>query len=761
MAEIPLSTNKLLINGQEITASENSLYFNGSIVQGSTGAGGGTTLISKTIGTATSIYTEENQTTEEIYCGKTTLVATEFKDKIISSVSSNAWPYSKIIYSNGFGKIFNDINQNIYGTKKFIKSSNEILSFTTAQTIFRSTDGVTWTNIIIDPIETIYDIYYDGQIFVACGSNGFLAVSEDGSTWSKKNSGTTDPLQFIAHRGNILLVFSSSGVILKTENHGEIWSVIVEPSLGGTIFAASATGDFFILITSSFYYTSVDGSLGSWVQYNRTLDGESWDSGSEVYPTNLQFFNNKLFLLFDGSYSLPKVYESVNGYEWNSVLLPDKIRSEFNNNLTSFIRDYSFSDKFGLLISTDFSLNRVNGLSANSMANIRDEINLYNNTPNYINNSDKFNFYVIADNFRPSKVVYVDKIGEYICIGNDLNNNTGIIYKSTDLKSWVRQDTAYRPNTFIDIISWPNSADALGLTSSGQLVDFTGSKSLLITDLGFSPTSFCVIPGTGNSAYLSRNSKIFVVGTGGLLKTGYNNVFGYVNSSVSGRLNSISYNGRNSLVAVGDRGIVTNSYDGGSTWTSGNVGYITGLSGTVFLSDNCCYTSPTTGAALYKSSNGQFWGRLLGISQIRKDIIVHPTDPARAIYNRRTTGSILGSFTTKNFDPSHETEINCQFNSLSLYSDNYHKCILNLSLSGTSGIVEIIPVSPIYKEQILGLSPKLISPYIPNIQNSSFTGLSGYASLNETNQLRTAYENLRVLTEQLLSGMRSLNLIRY
>lgn len=96
------------------------------------------------------------------------------------------------------------------------------------------------------------------------------------------------------------------------------------------------------------------------------------------------------------------------------------------------------------------------------------------------------------------------------------------------------------------------------------------------------------------------------------------------------------------------------------------------------------------------------------------------------------------------------------FNINDLYSNDNIEKIVYIGDSGNFGQAYLLPTKNDYRRN----TSRKINGYNPIICSSGFNGISGNLSaLTELNTLRVAYENLRVLTEQLLSGMVSLKIV--
>ncbi len=123
--------------------------------------------------------------------------------------------------------------------------------------VFRSTDaGRNWVGIVSFDPGTYYGLSMNGQRAVIVGINGACYLSLDaGTSWSARSSGTTRSLQAVSFSDVANAVAVGQGVITRTTNGGDTWSVfsqIGDPYdfwdvsyLGGSAFAVGLNGIIF------------------------------------------------------------------------------------------------------------------------------------------------------------------------------------------------------------------------------------------------------------------------------------------------------------------------------------------------------------------------------------------------------------------------------------------------------------------------------------------------------------------------------------
>lgn len=131
-----------------------------------------------------------------------------------------------------------------------------------------SPDGRVWGAEVPVPLPYAVDVAFGGGTFVAVGTDGTIAASSDGTTWSEQPSGTTASLSRVLWDGRQFLV-QGRGVVL-TSRDGRSWAPAawqVPPAHQ----LALALGDELVAIGDT-VWTSRDGG-GTWLEGTQDLPG--------------------------------------------------------------------------------------------------------------------------------------------------------------------------------------------------------------------------------------------------------------------------------------------------------------------------------------------------------------------------------------------------------------------------------------------------------------------------------------------------------
>ena len=128
-----------------------------------------------------------------IFENDTFVVATEHG--ILTSSDGNSW----IKRISGYS--FNDV---AYGNNTFVSLGD-------GGTIFISSDKSTWTERNSGTSNHLKGISFGNNIFVALGDGGKIITSSDGITWTSRNSGTTEHLRGITYANSIFIIVGENG----------------------------------------------------------------------------------------------------------------------------------------------------------------------------------------------------------------------------------------------------------------------------------------------------------------------------------------------------------------------------------------------------------------------------------------------------------------------------------------------------------------------------------------------------------------------
>lgn len=144
-------------------------------------------------------------------------------------------------------------------------------------TIVVSDDATTWSAVESGTSHDLWDVAWCGSFFAACGNSGVVLTSWDGSAWHTEPTGVDTPLYGVAGTLSSLVVVGAYTVIIRTAADG--WRVA---STGDPLSDVVWTGKSYIAVGGAgacdghpLVVTSPDGTAWSRLE----LEDEGWLRG--------------------------------------------------------------------------------------------------------------------------------------------------------------------------------------------------------------------------------------------------------------------------------------------------------------------------------------------------------------------------------------------------------------------------------------------------------------------------------------------------
>jgi len=162
------------------------------------------------------------------------------------------------------------------------------VTYGTKGKIHTSPDGTTWTERTCyygaspcqyaeygtpQDLEDLHGLTYGNGLFVAVGDNGTILTSPDGTTWAKRNSGTSEEFLGVAYGNGIFLTIGLNGNILISPD-GTTWTEgSYENSYSYGFFKAATYGNglFVTVSKNGAIQTSPDGT--TWTERTSGISG--------------------------------------------------------------------------------------------------------------------------------------------------------------------------------------------------------------------------------------------------------------------------------------------------------------------------------------------------------------------------------------------------------------------------------------------------------------------------------------------------------
>ena len=83
--------------------------------------------------------------------------------------------------------------------------------------VINSFDGINWSIVGSVTSETLFEVQFCIDTWVAVGANGTLLTSKTGDNWEARNSSTNSDLKSIACGNNTVVAVGENGLILQSD----------------------------------------------------------------------------------------------------------------------------------------------------------------------------------------------------------------------------------------------------------------------------------------------------------------------------------------------------------------------------------------------------------------------------------------------------------------------------------------------------------------------------------------------------------------
>ena len=163
-----------------------------------------------------------------------------------------------------------------------------------------------WTSRLRVP-QPLYDVVWDGHVFIAVGQDGAILASADGVEWEAQESGVgTDLYAVAADDGDIFAV--GGGTVLMSTDHGKTWSSRAALDGGGLTEVA---------VNASKIVATGVGTFPSPKIMISEDRGETWQINDFVVWATDLVYKNEMFVATTPS----SVLVSSDGELWNETLV--------------------------------------------------------------------------------------------------------------------------------------------------------------------------------------------------------------------------------------------------------------------------------------------------------------------------------------------------------------------------------------------------------------------------------------------------------
>jgi hypothetical protein len=177
-----------------------------------------------------------------------------------------------------------------------------------------------WQLTSLGATNYLYDVEYNGSLYVIVGMTGLIATSVDGITWTMRTSGVTADLMSAVWNGSLFVAVGDRGTILTLKD-GVVWTgrqsaateKLVKIIWTGTTFIASAQGPTSGLPGSVPYGAVIKSTDGMNWSYAKTV-------GTQSYVADL-LWNGSKYIGVGLSIGTPTalIYTSTDAVNWTVI----------------------------------------------------------------------------------------------------------------------------------------------------------------------------------------------------------------------------------------------------------------------------------------------------------------------------------------------------------------------------------------------------------------------------------------------------------
>ena len=210
-----------------------------------------------------------------------------------------------------------------------------------------------WTSQLSGLPHTLFDVVWNGTVFITVGERGVILTSADGINWQAIESGTDANLYAVATDGPFVIAVGfelegGPGIILQSTDHGASWTVKARPT--GVVLEAVAINASTVVVGGNRW------GWGTGIALISEDRGETWravDSWpDEELPINDLVYGDGMFVAATNGFNRESeawVTVSPDGKVWNEIAVngePNYLPTIFHDGSQFFLAGGSWSEPF-------------------------------------------------------------------------------------------------------------------------------------------------------------------------------------------------------------------------------------------------------------------------------------------------------------------------------------------------------------------------------------------------------------------------------
>lgn len=235
---------------------------------------------------------------------------------ILVSVDGSNWTQQGADVHVLFGTNISELTAVTWGNKQFLASrsrSFQVGNIGSPGALLRSSDGITWSNVLSGSTPGLHSVCYGGGNFVTTGENGTLMTSSNGLGWTSITSGMSVTFYDASYANNVFVVVGQNGTVL-TSTDTTTW---INRTPAGVV------GDLASVTYGNGIYLAVGNNGAGFATILASSDGTNWNNSipaNSFFPLSGVTFGNGLFVAVGITNGAGGILVSKDGAGWSQVL---------------------------------------------------------------------------------------------------------------------------------------------------------------------------------------------------------------------------------------------------------------------------------------------------------------------------------------------------------------------------------------------------------------------------------------------------------
>ena len=236
---------------------------------------------------------------------------------IMVSVDGSNWTQKGADVPVLFGANISELTAVTWGKNQFVASrsrSMQVGNIGSPGALLLSSDGITWTNVLLGSTPGLHGVCYGDSEFVAVGENSTVMTSSNGLGWTSIAPGISGVTFYGAsYANNVFVVLGQNGSLL-TSVDASTWINRTPAGVGGNLLSSAYGNGIYVVVGNNgagFATILISPDAANWT--NST-------PANSYFPLSGVAFGNGLFVAVGVTNGTGGVLVSKDGVGWTQVL---------------------------------------------------------------------------------------------------------------------------------------------------------------------------------------------------------------------------------------------------------------------------------------------------------------------------------------------------------------------------------------------------------------------------------------------------------